>query len=53
MIKQKNSNTFVILDGYTGDLNDHPAMVEHPESFEITNEEPNEDSQYLNYESKR
>jgi hypothetical protein len=50
-IRQKNSNTYVITDGFNCELNTHPSIVQHPEIFEITSEPPTDNSQYLQYEA--
>ena len=61
-IRQKNSSyvegeayTVVITTGYGGEgqpsLSEHPSIVEHPETFEITDEPIPEHKQYGIYES--
>ena len=39
-IRQKNSDTYVIVSEWVGELSSHPSIIEHPELFEITNEAP-------------
>jgi hypothetical protein len=41
--------TVVITTGWTLPLNEHPSIVEHPEIFEITNDEIPDNAQLLNY----
>lgn len=52
--KKQNLNdptTVVISEGYT-DLNQHPAILEHPELFEVVEgNQPDDITQFLNYQS--
>lgn len=57
-IRQKNTigtdaYTVVMSTGYGGEnqppLDEHPAIVEHPEMFEVTTDEIPEQHQYLRY----
>jgi hypothetical protein len=59
-IKQKNSSlddnkayTIVITEGYGGlgepPLSEHPSIVENPTLFEIVNDDPPADAQFLRY----
>lgn len=53
-IRQKGSTdaatyTVVITTGYEGRLNEHPSIIEHPETFEVSNDAIPADAQYLNY----
>jgi hypothetical protein len=41
--------TVVVTTGWTLPLTEHPSVVEHPEIFEIVNEEIPDHAQYLNY----
>lgn len=41
--------TVVNTAGWTLPLNEHPSIVEHPEIFEITNDEIPDNAQLLNY----
>lgn len=54
-IRQKNMNgTYTVVESgiYANNLSGHPAMLEHPDIFEITNDEFDPDNvQYLVYES--
>ncbi len=54
-IRQKNSNdityTVVITTNWQQPLSEHPSVIEHPERFEVSDEEIPEDVQYLNYSS--
>lgn len=46
--KQDEVYTVVITDGYT-DLSLHPSIIEHPDLFEIVDQDIPEDHQLLNY----
>lgn len=48
---ETNTYTVVILDGWNRPLEEHPSIVEHPESFEISEDEIPEYIQYLVYQS--
>jgi hypothetical protein len=55
-IRQKNSvgtNTYTVVktEDWTLPLEDHPSVVEHPELFEISEDEIPAEHQYLIYES--
>ena len=55
-IRQKNSDlnlTYIVVktDNWTLPLDEHPSVVEHPESFEIVNQDIPNDCDYLIYES--
>jgi hypothetical protein len=41
--------TVVITTGWTLPLNQHPSIVEHPELFEITQDEIPDNAQFLKY----
>lgn len=41
--------TVVITEDWTLPLTEHPSIVEHPEIFEIVNQEIPENHQYLRY----
>ena len=41
--------TVVDTTGWTLPLNEHPSIVEHPELFEISNDEIPDNAQYLKY----
>lgn len=41
--------TVVDTTGWTLPLNQHPSIVEHPELFEISNDEIPDNAQYLKY----
>ena len=41
--------TVVVTTGWTLPLEDHPSIVEHPELFEISEDEIPNNAQYLNY----
>ena len=45
-----NSYTIVNLDNYTGELENHPILVDYSDSFEISEDELPEYIQYVNYE---
>lgn len=46
-IKIKNSDTFVILEGYNGAVESHPVLTDFPDVYELTNDEPTESSSYF------
>ena len=46
-----NTYTVVVTDGWDKPLEEYPAILEHPESFEISEEEIPEQHQYLIYQS--
>lgn len=46
-----NAYTVVVLEGWDRPLEEHPSIVEHPETFEISEEEIPEQHQYLIYQS--
>ena len=46
-----NTYTVIVLDGWDRPLEEHPSIVEHPELFEISEEEIPEQHQYLIYQS--
>lgn len=46
-IKLKDSNTFVTFENYEGKIESHPILTAFPEVYELTNEEPNEESNYF------
>ena len=46
-----NTYTVVVLDGWDRPLEEYPAIHEHPELFEISEEEIPEQHQYLIYQS--
>ena len=52
-IRNKNLSpyTIIITEGWDKPLEEHPSIVEHPESFEISEDEIPVDHQYLVYES--
>ena len=52
-INSVNTNTYtvIVLDGWDRPLEEHPSIVEHPELFEISEEEIPEQHQYLIYQS--
>jgi hypothetical protein len=41
--------TVVDTTGWTLPLNEHPSIVEHPDLFEISNDEIPNNAQYLKY----
>lgn len=41
--------TIVDTSGWILPLNEHPSIVEHPELFEISNDEIPDNAQYLKY----
>jgi hypothetical protein len=43
--------TIVVTDDWTGQLEDHPSIVEHPEWFEIVDTPIPEKFQFLIYQS--
>lgn len=48
--KSLNSTyTVVVTTNWTLPLTEHPSIVEHPEIFEIVNEDIPDYAQYLNY----
>lgn len=54
MIEGKVSETYtvVITDNWTQPLAQHPAIIEHPEIFEISTDAIPADCQYLQYISE-
>lgn len=52
-IRNKNLSpyTIIITEGWDRPLEEHPSIVEHPESFEISEDEIPEYIQYLVYQS--
>ena len=53
-IRQKDLTTYtvVVIEGWDKPLEEHPAIVEHPEVFEVVDcNIPTENLQYLNYNS--
>jgi hypothetical protein len=52
-IRDKNINgtyTIVLTDKWDKPLNEHPSIIDHPETYEIVDcEIPTENLQYLNY----
>jgi hypothetical protein len=55
-IRQINSvgtNTYTVIDttDWMGTIEEHPSVVEHPELFEISEDEIPAEHQYLIYES--
>lgn len=46
-----NAYTVVVTEGWDRPLEEHPSIVEHPELFEISEEEIPEQHQYLIYQS--
>jgi len=44
-----NCYTVVVTTDWIQPLNEHPSIVEHPELFEISNDEIPTNPQYLNY----
>lgn len=46
-----NTYTVVITEGWELPLEQHPSVVEHPELFEISENEIPEQHQYLIYEN--
>ena len=55
-IRQKQSSdiltyTVVKSEGFEGNLENHPSMLEHPDLFEIVDCDIPEDFQFLNYSS--
>ena len=52
-IRQKDLTIYTIVntDGWDKPLEQHPSIVEHPESFEIVDCDIPVYVQYLNYES--
>jgi hypothetical protein len=46
-----NTYTVVVTEGWDKPLEEFPAVVEHPELFEISEEEIPEQHQYLIYQS--
>lgn len=55
MIHIRNKNlspyTIIITEGWDRALEEHPSIVEHPELFEISEDDIPEQHQYLVYES--
>jgi hypothetical protein len=49
--RSTSAYTVVNTDGWTSPLSEHPSMLEHPEIFEISNDEIPENFQILNYQS--
>lgn len=47
-----NTYTVVLTEGWTLPLEEHPSVVEHPETFEVSNDELPEYIQYVNYISE-
>jgi len=49
-IRQIDTETYTVinLNGYEGDLDNHPTITEYPELFEISEDEIPENAQYLN-----
>lgn len=50
--KESTTYTVVITDNWTEPLAQHPAMLEHPEVFEISTDPIPADCQYLQYISE-
>jgi hypothetical protein len=52
-INSINTNTYTVIDttDWMGTIEDHPSVVEHPELFEISEDEIPTEHQYLIYES--
>lgn len=46
-IKIKNSDTFVILEGYNGAVESHPVLTDFPDQYELTSDEPTDSSSYF------
>jgi hypothetical protein len=44
------SLVIIVSEGYEGNLENHPSILEHPELFEISNEEITKNITYLNYQ---
>jgi hypothetical protein len=47
--RQEIAYTVVVTDGWEQPLEEHPSIVEHPELFEIADNEIPENAQYLIY----
>lgn len=43
-IKIKNSDTFVVFENYTGEIENHPVLTDFPNEYELTLDEPTETS---------
>lgn len=43
-IKIKNSDTFVVFENYTGQIENHPVLTDFPNEYELTSDEPTETS---------
>ena len=48
---ETESYIIVISTGFETNLENHPSILEHPEMFEISNDEIPKNITYLNYES--
>lgn len=46
-VKIKNSNTFVTFEDYNGAIESHPALAAFPDVYELTSDEPNEESNFF------
>lgn len=47
---ETESYVIVISNGFETNLENHPSILEHPEWFEISNDEIAKNITYLNYE---
>jgi hypothetical protein len=43
-IKIKKSDTFVVFENYTGEIENHPVLTDFPNEYELTLDEPTETS---------
>lgn len=51
-IKQLGNGVNTFVKNATGDLTRHPAIIEHPERFEVVKGNPPEDAHELIYSSE-
>ena len=49
---ETESYVIVITTGFETNLQNHPSILEHPEVFEISNNEIPKEITYLNYQSE-
>ena len=49
---ETDSCVIIISTGFETNLENHPCILEHPELFEISNDEIQKEITYLNYQSE-
>lgn len=52
-IKQKTGDVFVVnIEGYENDLSQHPAIINHPDLFEVVESDVPENFEKLIYQEE-